>query len=150
MHTTIMTFLWGGGARNTISQDIGILLLRFFVGLAFCTVFEKFTATNGVWGPQDWFVQDVADMGFPAPVVFAWLAVLAEFVGGILLMVGLLTRPAAFLNALVTFTATFIYHEGDIADAGLLSFFFMIMCLTVLLIGPGRFSLDRLLIAKRQ
>jgi hypothetical protein len=57
-------------------------------------------------------------------------------------MLGLFTRPAALLNVFVTFTATFIYHKGDIGNAGLLSFFFMIMCLCILLFGPGKFSLD--------
>ena len=42
----------------------------------------------------------------------------------------------------VTFTATFIYHGGDIGNSGLTSFFFMIMCLCILLFGPGKFSLD--------
>jgi len=84
-------------------------------------------------------------MGFPFPTFFAWVAVLSEFFGGILLMLGLFTRPAALLNVLVTFTATFIYHKGDIGNAGLISFFFMIMCISILLNGPGKISLDYLI-----
>jgi len=144
MSNQIKTFLLGGNQQHSMSQNIGFLLLRFFVGLALCTVFEKLLPKNGVWGPQEWFIQDTAHMGFPFPLFFAWVAVLSEFFGGILLMLGLFTRPAALLNVLVTFTATFIYHKGDIGDAGLLSFFFMIMCLCILLFGPGKFSLDYL------
>jgi len=142
MKNKINVFLFGGSQQNTTSQDIGILLLRFFVGLALCTVFEKFFPKNGIWGPQEWFIQDTANMGFPLPTFFAWVAVLSEFFGGILLMLGLFTRPAALLNVGVTFTATFIYHQGDIGDSGLISFFFMVMCLSILLFGPGKFSLD--------
>jgi putative oxidoreductase len=142
MNNKIKAFLFGGNQQNSISQNIGFLLLRFFVGLALCTVFEKFFPKNGIWGPQEWFIQDTANMGFPFPTFFAWVAVLSEFFGGILLMLGLFTRPAALLNVLVTFTASFIYHKGDIGNAGLLSFFFMIMCLCILLFGPGKFSLD--------
>ncbi|HNR06351.1 MAG TPA: DoxX family protein [Saprospiraceae bacterium] len=142
MNSKIKAFLFGGNHQNSISQNIGFLLLRFFVGLALCTVFEKFFPKNGIWGPQDWFIQDTANMGFPFPTFFAWAAVISEFFGGILLMLGLFTQPAALLNILVTFTATFIYHKGDIGNAGLLSFFFMIMCLCILLFGPGKFSLD--------
>lgn len=145
MNHKIRTFLLGGNPPNSLGQNMGFLLLRFFVGLALCTVFEKFLPKNGVWGPQAWFIQDTADMGFPLPAFFAWAAVLSEFFGGILLMLGLLTRPAALLNVLVTFTATFFYHKGDIGDSGLLSFFFLIMCLCILLFGPGKFSLDHLL-----
>lgn len=142
MNKKIKAFLFGSNKQNSISQNIGFLLLRFFVGLAFCTVFEKFFPKNGIWGPQEWFIQDTANMGFPFPTFFAWVAVLSEFFGGILLMLGLLTRPAALLNVFVTFTATFIYHNGDVGNSGLTSFFFMIMCLCILLFGPGKFSLD--------
>ncbi len=145
MSYKISTCLLGGKHKNSIGQDIGFLLLRFFVGLALCTVFEKFFPKNGIWGPQEWFVQDTANMGFPFPTFFAWVAVLSEFFGGILLMLGLFTRPAALLNVFVTFIATFLYHDGDIGNAGLLSFFFMIMCLCILLFGPGNFSLDYLI-----
>jgi uncharacterized membrane protein YphA (DoxX/SURF4 family) len=142
MKNKIKAFLFGGNQQNFISQNIGFLLLRFFVGLALCTVFEKFFPKDGIWGPQEWFIQDTANMGFPFPIFFAWIAVLSEFFGGILLMLGLFTRPAALLNVLVTFTATFIYHDGDIGNSGLTSFFFMIMCICILLFGPGKFSLD--------
>lgn len=142
MNNKIKAFLLGGNQQNSISHNIGFFLLRFFVGLALCTVFEKFFPKNGIWGPQEWFIQDTANMGFPFPTFFAWVAVLSEFFGGILLMIGVFTRPAAVLNVLVTFTSTFIYHKGDIGKAGLLSFFFMIMCLCILLFGPGKFSLD--------
>ena len=142
MKYTIKNFLLGDNRKNPTNHDIGFLLLRFFVGLALCTVFEKFLPRDGVWGPQDWFIQDTAAMGFPFPTLFAWIAVLSEFFGGILLMLGLFTRPAALLNVLVTFTATFLYHNGDIGNSGLISFFFMIMCTCILLFGAGKFSLD--------
>jgi len=152
MNHNISAFLFGDSRQNSIYQNIGFFLLRFFVGLALCTVFEKFFPKNGVWGPQEWFINDTANMGFPFPRFFAWVAVLSEFFGGILLMLGLFTRPAALLNVFVTFTATFIYHKGDIGDSGLLSFFFLIMCTCIFLFGPGKFSMDFVLnrkIAKR-
>ncbi len=145
MKKHIKNFILGGRNQNTLHQNIGILILRFFVGLALCTVFEKFLPKNGIWGPQEWFIQDTANMGFPIPTFFAWFAVLTEFFGGLLLMLGLFTRPAALLNVLVTFTATFIYHDADIGGAGLLSFFFFIMCTCILLFGPGKFSMDYLI-----
>ena len=134
--------------KTSLYQNVGFLLLRFFVGLALCTVFEKFLPREGIWGPPAWFINDTANMGFPSPALFAWAAVLIEFFGGFLLMVGLFTRTAALLNALVTFTATFIYHHGDISGSGLLSFFFMIMCTCIALIGPGQFSIDHFIAKK--
>lgn len=124
------------------NNNLAFLFLRFFVGLALCTVFEKLFPKNGTWGPQEWFINDVVEMGFPLPVLFAWIAVLTEFIGGILMMVGFMTRPAALLNCILTFVAAFIYHQGNIVQPGLLAFFFMLMCLSILLNGPGRYSLD--------
>jgi uncharacterized membrane protein YphA (DoxX/SURF4 family) len=145
MNNNIKAFLFGSNHQNSFSQNIGFLLLRLLVGLALCTVFEKFFPRNGIWGPQEWFIQDTANMGFPFPSFFSWVAVLSEFFGGIFLMVGLFTRPAALLNFMVTFTATFIYHNGDIGSSGLTSFIFMIMCLCILLFGPGKFSVDHVI-----
>ncbi|HPF10650.1 MAG TPA: DoxX family protein [Flavobacteriaceae bacterium] len=141
--------LFGKKMRMPWNFHLGVLILRFFVGLAFCTVFEKFLPRDGIWGPQEWFVNDVSNMGFPLPYFFAWVAVLSEFFGGILLMIGLFTRTAAALNVVVTFTATFIYHHGDIGQSGLLSFYFLIMSMSILCFGGGKFSLDFFLTKKR-
>ena len=138
------TLLFGRINRNGLSVDIGLTLLRVATGLALCTIFEKFLPRNGVWGPQDWFIKDVAKMGFPLPAFFAWCAVLSEFFGGILLVAGFLTRPAAFFNAVTTFVAAFIYHK-DIGKDGVVAAAFFVMTLTLLFTGPGRFSLDGLL-----
>ncbi len=145
MTNQLKQFVFGYSDKFQINHHLACLILRFFVGLAFCTVFEKLFPREGIWGPQDWFIQDVADMGFPLPLLFAWIAVLTEFVGGILLMLGLFTRPAALMNVIVTFVAAFIYHQGNIVKPGLTAFFFMIMCITILLLGAGKYSLDFLI-----
>jgi putative oxidoreductase len=138
------TVLFGGITGNSRTVDIGLTVLRVGAGLALCTIFEKFLPRNGVWGPQEWFINSVAKMGFPLPSLFAWCAVLSEFFGGILLVAGFLTRPAAFFNAVTTFVAAFIYHK-DIGKDGVVAAAFFVMTLTLLFTGPGRFSLDGLL-----
>lgn len=122
--------------------NIGFLILRFIIGLALCTVFEKFLPRDGLWGPQEWFIQDVVAMGFPAPELFSWLVVSIEFFGGILLMLGLFTRPAALMNVFVTFVAAIIYHKADIGGSGLTAFLFMIICICITIFGGGKYSLD--------
>jgi putative oxidoreductase len=135
---------------NATTIDVGLAVLRIVVGLAFMTVFEKFLPREGVWGPQQWFIDDVAAMGFPAPALFAWLAVLAEFFGGLLLILGLGTRLAALANGFVTFVAAFVYHQADIGQSGLTATVFLTMCTTLLICGPGRFSIDGLICRKRE
>ncbi len=144
MKTKLISFLWGQNNSATSNYHVALLILRFATGLALCTVFEKFMPRNGIWGPQEWFIADIDAMGFPAPALFAWISVSVEFFGGIFLMFGLFTRPTAILNAVVTFVAAFIYHEGDIASNGLLSFTYFIMCLSISFAGGGRYSLDYL------
>ena len=50
-----------------------------------------------MFGGLEGFTQAVAGMGIPVPQVSAFLAAFAESFGAILLAIGLLTRPAAFL-----------------------------------------------------
>lgn len=83
--------------------------------------------------------------GFSFLVFFAWCAVLSEFFGGILLVFGLLSRPAAFFNAVTTFVAAFVFHKGDISGSGLLGTVFFAVTMGLTLTGPGRISLDYLL-----
>jgi len=135
---------------NAKTVDIGLAILRIMTGLALATVFEKFMPRDGIWGPQQWFIDDVEAMGFPLPLVFAWAAVCAEFFGGIAMMAGIGTRSAALLNVIVTFTAAFVYHEGAVAESALTATVFLTMTLTILFAGPGRFSLDGLLLKRNE
>lgn len=149
MYNRLASFHHYGILGNATTVDVGLALLRLITGLAFVTVFEKVLPREGIWGPQQWFIDDVAAMGFPLPLVFAWAAVLAEFFGGILLMLGLATRSAAFMTVAVTFVAAFFYHDGDIGQSGLTATVFLTMSATLLLAGPGRFSLDGLLARRK-
>lgn len=141
----IRSLIVGSPFPRALSIDMGLLLMRFATGVFLCTVFEKLLPRNGVWGPQDWFVADVAKMGFPFPVFFAWCAVLSEFFGGILLAIGLLSRPAAFFNAITTFVAAFLFHKGDVSGSGLAGTIFFASTMGLTLTGPGRISLDYVL-----
>jgi putative oxidoreductase len=145
MRDKVRRVLFGAPFPQSISIDLGLLLIRVVAGAALCTVFEKFLPRDGRWGPQEWFIADVAKMGFPIPTFFAWCAVLSEFVGGILLAVGLLARPCAILIAITTFVAAFVYHQGDVSGSGLTATIFFAIALGLSLTGPGRGSLDFLL-----
>lgn len=148
--STLLRVLTYGVRGNATTVDIGLAILRVIVGLAFMIVFDKFMPREGIWGPQPWFIDDIAKMGFPAPLVFAWLAVLSEFFGGLLLVVGFGSRLAALSNCLVTATAAFLYHGGNVTESGLTAAVFLTMCTTLLIAGPGRFSVDGWLSKKLQ
>jgi putative oxidoreductase len=95
--------------------------------------------------------------GFPAPppggrppvASLYGVAALVEFIGGILIMIGLLTRPAAFLLSGEMAVAYFKAHapqgfwptknQGEIAVLYCFLFFYFVFA------GPGPWSLDALL-----
>jgi putative oxidoreductase len=87
-------------------------------------------------------VDGVAHLGFPSPLVFAWLAALSEFLGGIFVALGFLTR---FNAAVLTFTmgvAAFLVHRQDaFATKEMALLYFVIFGLFAFL-GGGQYSLD--------
>ena len=132
-------FLFGGAGGADGVADAGLLVLRLFAGLALA-----FGHGLGKLPPSPLFVEGVGGLGFPAPVVFAWASGLAEFGGGLLLAVGLLTRPAALFVAFNTSVAAFRMQAGQAFGERELALFYLASAVCLLLAGAGRFSLDRL------
>jgi putative oxidoreductase len=132
-----MTDVLFGVNRNERTTDIGLLLLRVLGALTLVLL-------HG-WGkvpPKPGFVGMLGGMGFPAPEVFAWLAALAEFGGGLLLAIGLLTRPAAFLLVGHFAIVELVAHAGETFKERELPFLFLLIALTLLFTGAGRYSVD--------
>ncbi|MDA2920705.1 DoxX family protein [Desulfobacterota bacterium AH_259_B03_O07] len=84
-------------------------------------------------------------MGFPQPELFAWAAGCAEFFGGILLMIGLFTRPAAFFILITMIVAVFGQQAADPFSDKELASTYGFIALTFTFIGSGRYGLDSLL-----
>lgn len=130
-------FLIGGDGGASAVADAGLLVLRLMagLGLAFAHGINKLP-------PSEPFIGGVEAMGLPAPVFFAWAAGIAEFVGGLCLAVGLLTRPASLLILLTMAVAFFVQHAPDAFTTKEKAFLFGGITLLYLLAGAGRFSVD--------
>lgn len=118
------------------------LLLRLTAGL--------FMASHG-WGkvpPSPQFVEGVIGLGFPLPEFFAWCAGLAEFAGGLLLALGLLTRPASFFMAFTMAVAAFGAHGQDPLARKELPLLYLALGLYYLIRGAGPYSVDALISKK--
>ncbi len=126
--------------RNQTTQvDFVLLLVRLVTGCAFIL--------HG-WGkiqhPFSW----MPDSGVPA--IFQGLGALAEFGGGIALILGLIT-PLASTGLLITMCVATFFHavlRGDpFVGTGGPSFepalTYVLISLIFLVMGPGKFSLDR-------
>lgn len=135
---TPRALLFGPGDTSP-TTDLGLLVLRLCAGLSL--------ALAHGWGkvpPTDGFVEATAGMGFPLPTLFAWAAGLSEFAGGLLIAIGLLTRPAAVFVAITMGTAFFVRHGADPFREGELAFVYLAAALTLVLTGAGRYAVDRL------
>lgn len=123
--------------------NFGILLLRLAAGLLM--------AVNHGYAKLTHFNTAAAKFGDPiglGPKLSFTLLVFAEFFCALFLAVGFLSRFSAFALAFAMGVAFFIahkgqYHNGD--GGGETSLVFLVMYLTLLFVGPGKFSVDRLI-----
>lgn len=124
--------------------DFGLLILRVGAGL-----FMAFGHGFGKIPPSDGFVGGVEKLGLPIPIFFAWMAGLSEFMGGLLIVFGLFTRPAAFLWICTMGTAAFIRHADDPFGSKEKALLFLTVGLCLLFAGAGKYSLDKKLFKQR-
>ena len=136
---TIRDFLFGSGGASR-ATDIGLLILRVGVGLAMALAHGL-----GKIPPSQGFIEATAGMGFPIPVLFAWAAALSEFLGGLLIAIGLATRPAALMLAFTMATAAFVAHGPDPFSDKEMAFVYLVASLTLVATGAGRYAVDRAL-----
>lgn len=91
----------------------------------------------------------MASIGLEPGVLMAFLAGSGEFFGGLFLLIGLLTRPAALVTAFTMIVAIFTVHIDNglfMANNGY-EFGLALLAATVSLLisGAGNLSIDRLL-----
>ncbi len=120
---------------------IGLLWLRVLMGLGIASHGYSKIFVFGV----EKFSQSVLQMGFPVPIFFAWLAALSEFLGGILIVLGLGTKIAAFLVFVTMSVAAFIAHGGDPFSKRELALSYWTISSTLILTGAGPLSIDGLI-----
>jgi len=136
------------------SHDFILTLVRLVLGVVFFAHgAQKMLGWFGGYGFHGTMGFFTAKMGIPAPLAF--LAICAEFFGGLGLIVGLLSRIAAFgitVNMLVAIATVhaangfFMNWTGQQKGEGFEYHLLAIaMGLAIVIRGAGAFSLDRLL-----
>ncbi|WP_431693586.1 DoxX family protein, partial [Microbacterium maritypicum] len=124
------------------APSLGLLVLRVVVGAIFAAhgaqkIFE-FTLPGTIGS--------FAGMGVPLPEIAGPVVAFVELIGGILLILGLLTRPVAILLAIDMIVALVAVHlpaglwvgDGGYEFVAVLGAAALALALT----GAGRFSLD--------
>jgi putative oxidoreductase len=155
MKATLKNLIFGGPGSASRVGDAGLLLLRLTglmiaIGHGMSKVIGE-----GRFGPPEQLVAGVTKMGFPVPTAFAWGAALAEFVGGILIAIGLATRPAALALTFNMAVAAFVAHRSDPLFMGggaakEPALLYLIPFAALVLTGAGRYSIDRIIAAGRR
>jgi len=125
-------------------SSIGLLWLRVLMGLGIMThgygkVFE---------GRVENLAEGVAKMGLPMPELMAWAAALSEFFGGLLVVLGLATRPAALMIFCTMTVAAFIAHGADPLSKKELALAYWAISGALVLTGAGKFSFDAVVLPK--
>ena len=124
-----------------------LLILRLVVGLAF-----MFHGYGKIQHPFGWMGPNAT-----IPAFFQALAAISEFGGGLAWILGVLTPLASFrvactMTVAVWMTAA-VFHLPFVSQKGggacELPATYLCVALLLLLAGPGRFSLDRILFGER-
>lgn len=124
------------------SVDLALLVLRVGIGVSFVFVYgaQKMAGGPGTWANLG---QNMAVFGVTVwPTAWGFLAALAEFGGGILLILGLFFRPALVLMLGTMFVAAVGHVSGQIDGGPWHATEMATVFVALFVLGPGRYSLD--------
>lgn len=163
-----LTFLWGRDlsfiynfllqinchmiSDKTTTRDIILLSVRIWLGYRMFTA--SYSSVVGILfhpGERVFFIKWFGEeLHFPWPLFMAFLAKGSEMTGGIFVLIGLFTRPAAALIAFTMLVATLTANLGKDwnIDGGFTVSYFL-FALILFTEGPGKFSLDKWLLRKK-
>lgn len=132
----------------TNAKDWGITILRVVVGIVFLVHGCQKVFVYGFAGVQGAF----GHMGIPMPAMAGPFIAVLELMGGIALVVGILTRWFAILFALEMLVAILKVHlrGGFFMPSGIeFALTLLAASLALAMAGPGVASIDRVIASKR-
>ena len=141
-------FLFDCGTRD-VTASAGIFALRMMIGLMML-VGHGIPKLQGFAAAKDsFYVPDFFPLKFMSPAVSLGACIGAEFVASILIVLGLATRPAAFLLGFNMVVAAFGVHASAAWFMGQgvpvskePALLYLIPMIAIILSGAGVFSLD--------
>ncbi|MCX7877619.1 MAG: DoxX family protein [Ignavibacteria bacterium] len=131
-------------------RDFGLLIIRIGIGVAFIFIhgWGKFFG-----GPERWskLGEAMGNLGITFyPVFWGFMASVAEFGGGILLILGLFTRTTSAFMAFTMFVATVMHlSKLDPWNKVIYPVELLVVFLGLIFLGAGKYSLDYILFDKK-
>lgn len=88
--------------------------------------------------------------GFSSPSFMVYMGKIAELIAGILMTIGLFTRPAALVLIFTMLYISFLVGHGKVWYEDQHPFLFVLLGLVFFFTGPGKLSVDQLLFRNRR
>lgn len=139
MKTTYTTNL------NLPQIDLGLLILRLGTGGLMLT--HGYPKLLRLFGGEDIAFADPIGLGQGTTLA---LAVFAEFICAILVIIGLGTRLAVIPLIITMFTAAFVIHAADPFQRKELALIYLVIFTVLLITGAGKHALDYHWLKKKQ
>jgi putative oxidoreductase len=131
-------------AYTSRSVDVSLLILRLGFGILMMP--HGYAKLISFAEKSDKFM---SFMGLSGSVSLS-LTIFAELFCAGLVALGLFTRLATIPLIILTLVIVFVAHQGDIFDTAASGFFYLLAYVVILLLGPGKYSIDFSLDKKRR
>ncbi len=132
--------------KKSLFPETSYLILRFTFGIMMCYYhgWSKLLSDTSRWERlgntlTKWIGLDALK------IPLGFMAAFSESICALLIAIGLLTRPAAFLLVITMLVASSKKLSEAGVDGSELPILFLILSLVILLRGPGKYSLDNTL-----
>jgi putative oxidoreductase len=132
--------------KKSLFTETSYLILRFTFGIMMCYYhgWSKLLSDTSRWERlgntlTKWIGLDALK------IPLGFMAAFSESICALLIAIGLLTRPAAFLLGITMLVASSKKLSEAGVDGSELPILFLILSLVILLRGPGKYSLDNTL-----
>jgi len=128
---------------NFSNEGVHFMLLVLRVSIAAFMMVHGYQKLQGILAGGEIQFGDPIGVGAPLSL---YLTVFAEFFCSILLLLGLATRLALIPLIITMLVAVLIVHAPDGFDKKELGLHFLAVYLFLLVSGPGKYSLDRVIV----
>jgi uncharacterized membrane protein YphA (DoxX/SURF4 family) len=146
MKQRLQNFLFGSSVGNNKLFNAAWLFFRLHIGLSMA-IHAGFPKIETGVAPA-WFVDQVQELGFTfiSPSFWATISAYGEFIGGLLIAIGLFTRIAALQLAFQFFVISFIWYSKPEPLTGMYFQQLYFWCYIILVFsGSGLYSIDQLI-----
>ncbi|HUG35350.1 MAG TPA: DoxX family protein [Candidatus Limnocylindrales bacterium] len=132
----------GGGSAPL--ESYGATILRVALGIIFVMHAYLALFTYGIHGT----IAFQRSLGLPVPEIGAWYVIVAHGLGGVMMILGVLTRWAALANLPIMAGAFFLVHLKQgffMSKEGGYEFVFLVLAVNLALVflGPGALALRK-------